>query len=200
MLITNDCIHPYCDSCILLIAKFISSETLLLNSGIFDTIFFTYSIDTCLKLASVYHIYHIYILYKIYLSYLYTVWRTLHFYLNSGIFMPIFRMFSTGACPKLDSVCHLYHIYTQYKANHIHILYKVYFNSAYLTAINAVCLFVGCLTSQCISGTDLLRQFYVLPHWDRSCRSNFPSHPVTVYRHRADQSQCWPYNARHLAG
>ena len=48
------------------------------------------------------------------------------------------------------------------------------------------CLFVGCLlnvpaTYECISGTDLLRQFYVLPHWDRSSRSNFPSHPVTVY-------------------
>ena len=55
-------------------------------------------------------------------------------------------------------------------------------------------------TCECISGTDLLRQFYVLPHWDRSCRSNFPSHPVTVYWHRADQSQCWPYNARRLAG
>ena len=41
---------------------------------------------------------------------------------------------------------------------------------------------------------------YVLPHWDRSCRSNFLSHPVTVYWHRADQSQCWPYNARRLAG
>ena len=31
------------------------------------------------------------------------------------------------------------------------------------------CLFVGCLlkvpaTYECISGTDLLRQFYVLPH------------------------------------
>ena len=36
-------------------------------------------------------------------------------------------------------------------------------------------------TCKCISGTDLLRQFYVLPHWDRSCRPNFPSHPVTVY-------------------
>ena len=32
--------------------------------------------------------------------------------------------------------------------------------------------------------------------WDRSCGSNFPSHPVTVYWHRADQSQHWPYNAR----
>ena len=31
-------------------------------------------------------------------------------------------------------------------------------------------------TRECISGTDLLRQFYVLPHWDKSCRSNFPSH------------------------
>ena len=67
------------------------------------------------------------------------------------------------------------------------------------------CLFVCWLlivpaTCECISGTDLHRQFYVLPHWDRRCRSNFPSHPVTVYWHRADQSQCWPYNARRLAG
>ena len=38
-------------------------------------------------------------------------------------------------------------------------------------------------TCECISGTDLLRQFYVLPHWDRSCRSNFPSHSVTVCWH-----------------
>ena len=43
-------------------------------------------------------------------------------------------------------------------------------------------------------------QFYVLPHWDRSCRSNFLPHPVTVYWHWADQSQCWSYNTRHLAG
>ena len=68
-----------------------------------------------------------------------------------------------------------------------------------------VCLFVGWLlnipaTCVCISGTDLLRQFYVLPHWDRSCRSNCPSHPVTVYWHRADQSQRWYYIARRLAG
>ena len=55
-------------------------------------------------------------------------------------------------------------------------------------------------TCECISGTDLLRQLYVLPHWDRSCRSNFPSHPVTVYWHQADQSKRWPYNARRLAG
>ena len=55
-------------------------------------------------------------------------------------------------------------------------------------------------TCECISGTDLLRQFHVLPHWDRSCRPNFPSHPVTVYGHRANQSQYWPYNARRLAG
>ena len=46
-------------------------------------------------------------------------------------------------------------------------------------------LFVGWLrnvpaTCKCISGTGLLRQLYVLPHWDRSCRPNFPSHPVTV--------------------
>ena len=50
-------------------------------------------------------------------------------------------------------------------------------------------LFVGWLlnipaTCERISGTDLHRQLYVLPHWNRSCRSNFPSHPVTVYWHR----------------
>ena len=66
-------------------------------------------------------------------------------------------------------------------------------------------LFVGWLlnvpaTGECISGTDLLRQFYVLPHWDRRCRSNVLPHPVTVYWHRANQSQCLPYNARRLAG
>ena len=55
-------------------------------------------------------------------------------------------------------------------------------------------------TCKCISGMDLLRQEYVLPHWDRSCRPNFPSHPVTVYWHQVHQSQCWPYNARRLAG
>ena len=55
-------------------------------------------------------------------------------------------------------------------------------------------------TGQCISGTDLLRQLYVLPYWDRSCRSNVLPHPVIVYWHRADQSQCWPYNVSRLAG
>ena len=44
-----------------------------------------------------------------------------------------------------------------------------------------------------------LRQFYTLPHWDRSCRSNFLSHPVTRYRHWANQSQPWPYNGKRLA-
>ena len=47
---------------------------------------------------------------------------------------------------------------------------------------------------------ELLRQFNMLPHWDRSCRSNLPPHPVTFYWHRADQSQNWPYNTRRLAG
>ena len=32
-------------------------------------------------------------------------------------------------------------------------------------------------------------QFYVLPHWDRSYRSNFLPHPVTVHWHWADQSE-----------
>ena len=53
-----------------------------------------------------------------------------------------------------------------------------------------VCWFLNVpRTCECISGTDLLRQFDVLPHWDRSCRSNFPSHPVTVFWHWVNQSQ-----------
>ena len=35
---------------------------------------------------------------------------------------------------------------------------------------------------------DLLRWLHVLPHWDRNCRSNLLSHPVTVYSHRTNQS------------
>ena len=61
------------------------------------------------------------------------------------------------------------------------------------------CLFVGCLASQqhasVSQGPILLRQFYMLPHRDRSCRSNFLSHPITVYWHHANQSQSWPNNA-----
>ena len=53
---------------------------------------------------------------------------------------------------------------------------------------------------QCIAGTDLLRQLYMLPHWDRSCRSNFLPHPVKLYWHWANQSQRWLCNARCLAG
>ena len=55
-------------------------------------------------------------------------------------------------------------------------------------------------TCEWISGTDLLGQLYVLPHWDRNCRSNVLPHPATVCWHRANQSQCWPYNATRLAG
>ena len=44
-------------------------------------------------------------------------------------------------------------------------------------------------TCYSISGTDLLRQFYVLPHWVRSCRSSFLPHPVTVYWHRTNHSR-----------
>ena len=73
------------------------------------------------------------------------------------------------------------------------------------TLEGTVCLFVCWLlnvpaTCKCISGTDLLRQFYLLPHWDRSSRSNFPFHPVTVYWHRVNQFKHWPLHARRLAG
>ena len=43
-------------------------------------------------------------------------------------------------------------------------------------------------TCKCISGTDLLRKLYMLPHWDRSCRSNSFSNPVSVLWHHANLS------------
>ena len=68
-------------------------------------------------------------------------------------------------------------------------------------SVVAVCWLLNAqATCKSISGTDLLRQFYVLPLCNRSCRSHFPTHPVTVYWHPANQSQHWPYNARRLAG
>ena len=65
----------------------------------------------------------------------------------------------------------------------IHGRYRRYINVV-RKAFNVSSLSVGWLlnvpaTCKCISGTDLLRQFYVLPHWDRNCRSNFLPHPVT---------------------
>ena len=39
---------------------------------------------------------------------------------------------------------------------------------------------------------DRSAQFYVLPHWERSCRPNFLSHPVTVYWHRANHDPITP--------
>ena len=54
-------------------------------------------------------------------------------------------------------------------------------------------------TGKCISGTDLLRQFYVLSHWDKlqTKISISPSHSILT---PANQSQHWPYNTRRLAG
>ena len=65
--------------------------------------------------------------------------------------------------------------------------------------MDVVCWFLN-VPAACysISETDLLRKLYVLPHWDRSSRPNFLSHTITVCWHRANQSQCRPYNARRL--
>ena len=51
-----------------------------------------------------------------------------------------------------------------------------------------VCWLVACSTSQqrprVSQGRICSDNFYVLPHWDRCCRSNFLPHPVTVSWHR----------------
>ena len=68
-------------------------------------------------------------------------------------------------------------------------------------SMDVVCWFLNVpATCYSISETDLLRQLYVLPHWDRSSRPNFPSHTITVCWHRANQSQRQPYNVRRLTG
>ena len=71
-------------------------------------------------------------------------------------------------------------------------------NSPAFTGIPRVIRWLRDILVACkyISEIDLLRQLHVLPHWDRSCRSKFLSHPVTVYWHRANQSQHWSCNAR----
>ena len=81
------------------------------------------------------------------------------------------------------------------------VLSECYFIDTQLYDFMFVCWLLNIpATCECVSGTDLLRQFYMLPHWDRCCRSNFPSHPVTVYWHQANQSQHWPFNTKHLSG
>ena len=46
----------------------------------------------------------------------------------------------------------------------------------------------------------LHRWLHVLPHYDRSCRSNLPSHLATVYWYWTSQSKQWPCFTRHLVG
>ena len=70
--------------------------------------------------------------------------------------------------------------------------------------LNKVCLLVRCLTYQQHAGVFQGRvcsdNFNMLPHWDRSCKSNFLSHPVTVYWRRANHSQRRPLDTWRLAG
>ena len=50
------------------------------------------------------------------------------------------------------------------------------------------------------SGTNLLWQFHILPHWDRSYRPNSVLHPVQVDWHQASQSLHWPHHSSCLEG
>ena len=56
------------------------------------------------------------------------------------------------------------------------------------------------LVAWCLSGMQWVYrsrihfgQLFVLPHWDRSCKSHLLSHQVTLYWHRASQSQHWRF-------
>ena len=46
-----------------------------------------------------------------------------------------------------------------------------------LLLLSFACLLNVPVTCLWVSGTDLVRQLYVLPHWDWNCRSNLLSHP-----------------------
>ena len=62
---------------------------------------------------------------------------------------------------------------------------------------------VSCLVFRqqvmCISEIDLFGQFWVLPLWDRSCRCNLLSCPVTVHWHLANWSFDSSHNYRHAS-
>ena len=61
--------------------------------------------------------------------------------------------------------------------------YQLSFSPTIMTVCQ-INLFLGCSTSQQhakgTSGKNLLGRFYMLPHWNRSCRSNLPSHLVSL--------------------
>ena len=65
-----------------------------------------------------------------------------------------------------------------------------------LASCRVLLLLVGCLTSKQRASVPLgrtcLHNCYVLSHWDRNCRSNLLSQPVTEDRPLAKQSQRWP--------
>ena len=90
---------------------------------------------------------------------------------------------TTTDLPLPQSLLSLTHIawIVRTQTSHHHNFYRVW--SVYLLlfdyhlcGLSADVFFHGCATSQqhaeCISGTALLWEFYVLPHWDRSYRSN----------------------------
>ena len=69
------------------------------------------------------------------------------------------------------------------------------------TCFFSFCCFVVTpqLHAKCISGTDVLRQLHILPHWDGSCTSNLKCHPISVYWHLAHQPKHGPCNTKRLA-
>ena len=56
------------------------------------------------------------------------------------------------------------------------------------TALKVFSSLVACPSNKVSLRRDLLRQFGILSHWDRSCRSGLLIHPVIVHWHLADQS------------
>ena len=111
--------------------------------------------------------------------------------------MHYFTLLGLDCKPVQHHWSNLYYIFflLMHIFRHIYVSLCTHTYSVYTSA--HACLFVGCLT---YFGTCLLRQVYMLPHWDRSCRSNFLSYPVIACWHRANQSRRWCFNARHLAG
>ena len=100
---------------------------------------------------------------------------------------------------------HVFFCQSMYWPNNAETVERNHFINIWTSQHFRGCLLVAlCLSNMLVYLRDqsahTIVTMYMLPHWDTSCRSYFLPHPVTVYWHQANQSQCWPYNTRHLTG
>ena len=112
------------------------------------------------------------------------------------------------SCVPVSSVCEVFSVWLELLREELKLQFiyiYIYTISSVTVAVSCrICLLVGCLTSQqhaTVSQGRICSDKFTCCHTKiEAADQNFLPHPVTVYWHRADQSQHWPYNARCLAG